>query len=52
MARIGFAEITSGLPVNRNPRPASPGKLVAYLVAVDRPQKGFLIEENKNRTAA
>jgi len=27
-------------------------KMVAYLVAVDRRQKGFLVVENKNRTAA
>jgi len=27
-------------------------KMVAYVVAVDRRQKGFLVVENKNRTAA
>ncbi len=27
-------------------------KMVAYLVAVDRRQKGFLVVENENRTAA
>ena len=27
-------------------------KMVAYLVAVDRREKGFLVVENKNRTAA
>ncbi len=27
-------------------------KMVAYLVAVDRRQNGFLVVENKNRTAA
>jgi hypothetical protein len=32
--------------------PLSLWKMVAYLVAVDRRKKGFLVVKNKNRTAA